>query len=120
MKQLTRDQVESRKAKAVRFVRDVLKDEARAEEIEAESLEDYAARKRMEINPARENCEKEKFRRNATMARKRTIEDLEDEIESLRTENDELHETVQDLEDRLSEIVDVAEGEEEEEESEGE
>ena len=40
--ELTRAQLKSRKAKAVRFTRDVLGDPARADEIEAENLEDYA------------------------------------------------------------------------------
>jgi hypothetical protein len=54
MKQLTRDQVESRKEKAVRFVRDVVGDPGRAEEIEDESLEDYAERRKFVItNPKR-------------------------------------------------------------------
>jgi hypothetical protein len=42
MKQLTRAQLQGRKEKAVRFTRDILGDPARADEIEAESLEDYA------------------------------------------------------------------------------
>ena len=52
MKTLTRKQLESRKAQAVRFARDVLGDEDRAEEIEDESLEDYANRRHIQIqNP---------------------------------------------------------------------
>jgi hypothetical protein len=47
MKTLTRQQVESRKAQAVRFTRDVLGDGDRADAIEGESLEDYAERKRV-------------------------------------------------------------------------
>jgi len=39
MKSLTRTQLESRKAKAVRFTRDILGVPTRADEIEAESLE---------------------------------------------------------------------------------
>ena len=42
MKTLTRKQLESRKAQAVRFTRDVREDDDRADEIEDESLEDYA------------------------------------------------------------------------------
>ena len=48
-KALTRDQVEARKEKAVRFTRDVLDDPDRADEIEDESLEDYAARRKIKI-----------------------------------------------------------------------
>jgi CCR4-NOT transcriptional regulation complex NOT5 subunit len=43
-KTLTPDQVESRKERAVRFTRDVLDDPDRADEIEDETLEDYAER----------------------------------------------------------------------------
>ena len=43
------DQVEARKAKAVGFLRDVRQDDERADEVEADSPEDYAARKRITI-----------------------------------------------------------------------
>ena len=49
VKALTPDQLESRKEKAVRFARDVLGDPDRADEIGDESLEDYAARRKIEI-----------------------------------------------------------------------
>jgi vacuolar-type H+-ATPase subunit I/STV1 len=52
MKTLTRKQLESRKAKAVRFTRDVLDDPDRADEIEDEPLESYAERRHIKIkNP---------------------------------------------------------------------
>jgi hypothetical protein len=50
---LTRDQLQARKDKAVRFTRDVLDDPDRAEEIEEESLEDYASRRHMKVRPDR-------------------------------------------------------------------
>jgi hypothetical protein len=54
VKTLTPKQLEARKEKAVRFVRDVLENDDRASEIEDESLEDYAERRRLEItNPRR-------------------------------------------------------------------
>jgi len=50
--QLTREQLQGRKEKAVRFVAGVLGDPDRAAEIEEESLEDYAARRRITLlNP---------------------------------------------------------------------
>jgi hypothetical protein len=65
VKTLTRDQLESRKEKAVRFTRDVLGDPNRADETAKESLEDYAERRKIQItNPSR--------RRNAIMANNRT------------------------------------------------
>ncbi len=51
---LARDQLQSRKDKAIRFVRDVLGDPNRAEEIAEESREDYAARRKIQVaNPTR-------------------------------------------------------------------
>ena len=43
--ELTRDQLQARKDKAVRFTRDVLGDPDRAEEFEEESLENYVERR---------------------------------------------------------------------------
>ena len=55
VKTLTRKQIESRREKAERFVRDVLGDPERADEIADESLDDYAARRKIKIldNPRR-------------------------------------------------------------------
>jgi len=97
MKTLTRKQLELRKVKAVRFTRDVLGDEERADEIEDESLEDYAERRHIQlVNP-------KGVRKMAVQTRREMIErikDLEEENESLQ--------------DRLQEISDLA-GESEEE-----
>ena len=104
-KALTRDQLADRKEKAVRFTRDVLDDPDRADEIEDESLEDYAARRKIEIiNP----------RRKTAMA---TTRELKRRIRELEEENEE-------LQDQLEAIADIVmpadEEEEEEEETEGE
>jgi hypothetical protein len=48
-KTLTREQVAGRKDKAERFVRDVLGDDDRADEIADESVEDYADRRKIQI-----------------------------------------------------------------------
>lgn len=48
-KTLTREQLERRKEKAERFVRDVLGDSERADEIADESLEDYADRRKIQL-----------------------------------------------------------------------
>lgn len=111
MKQLTRKQLEGRKAKAVRFVRDVVGDAERADEIAAESLEDYAARRKFEIvNPQRRG-----------IMPKKTIQDYRAEIADLKDEISELEEVNEALEDQLDEIANiVAPEEEEEEEDEGE
>jgi len=67
-------QVKSRKEKAVRFVRDVLGDSDRADEIESESVVDYAARRKIAINP----------RGGVVMAKKtETREELKERISEL-------------------------------------
>ena len=92
MKALTREQVERRKEKAVRFTRDVMQDPDRADEIASESLEDYAERKKIALtNP----------RRKKKMARPtKTREELQDEIDDLKAEN-------QGLQDQLDSIADI-------------
>lgn len=97
---LTREQLEARKEKAERFVRDVLLDPGRAEAIADESLEDYAARRKIEIldNP-----------KGRSIMPRRTVADLEEELQDLQEENAELQE-------KLDQIMDVIEPEEEDEE----
>ena len=105
---LTRDQVASRKDKAVRFVRDVLDDPDRADEIESESLDDYATRRRIQLlNP--------RTRKMAIAKRVQSRQELQDRIHELEEEN----ETLQDQLDQITDIVAPME-EEEEDEEEGE
>jgi hypothetical protein len=93
VKALTRNQLESRKEKAVRFTRDVLGDQDRADEIADESVEDYAERRKIQItNPSK--------RRNAIMARTKTKAELEAEVADLQDEN-------QELQDQLDTIADI-------------
>lgn len=87
-KALTREQLQGRKEKAVRFVRDVLGDPDRAQEIEDESLEDYAERRKIKLlNP-----------RGEPMATKQElldrIKELEDETEELQSQLDEVADIV--------------------------
>jgi hypothetical protein len=95
-KSLTRDQLQSRKDKAVRFTRDVLSDPERADEIQVETLEDYAQRRRIVLtNPNS---------RNSQMAIAKTKAELESQIEDLEAEN-------QDLQEQLDAIADIVGGE---------
>jgi hypothetical protein len=87
-KALTRQQLQTRKEKAVRFVRDVLGDPDRASEIEDESLESYAERRKIKLlNP-----------RGEPMATKgellSRIKELEDENEELQSQLDEIADIV--------------------------
>jgi hypothetical protein len=102
---LTREQAESRKDAAVRFVDNVLGDPDRADEIEEEDLEDYAARRKIElINP----------RRSMGIANSdpRTKDQLLDEIADLQDEYAA-------LQDQLDAIQDVLSGPNIEEEEDG-
>jgi hypothetical protein len=103
--ELTRDQLQARKEKAVRFTRDVLGDLDRAEEIEEESLEDYAERRKIQIiNPKR---------RHGIMARGKSKADLEQEIADLHEEN-------QELQDQLAAVADIVAPDDEETEDDDE
>jgi hypothetical protein len=91
---LTGEQLQSRKGRAVRFVRDVSGDPDRAAEIEDEDLDDYADRRRILLA---------NFNGDANMANdgnSRTKADLLDEIDQLQQEN-------QDLQDQLDAIADI-------------
>ena len=101
MKTLTRKQLEARKARAVRFTRDVLDDPDRAAEIEDESLESYAERRHIQI-------------RNPKGARPMAVptrRELTDRIKELESENE-------DLQAQIDEIADIVAPEEDEEEGE--
>src|ERR1035441_7809537 len=90
MKSLTRQQLERRKAQAVRFTRDVREDDDRADEIEDEALEDYAQDRHIKLN-------------NPKGARKMAVQtrrELLDRINELESENE-------DLQSRLDEISDI-------------
>jgi len=102
-KALTRDQLEARKEKAVRFVETVLGDPERADEIADESLEDYAARRKIEIldNPRRQ-------RRTKAMP---TNRELQQRVRELEEENEELQEQL----DAVADIVAPADEEDEDE-----
>jgi hypothetical protein len=103
MKSLTRKQLETRKAQAVRFSRDVLGDDNRADEIEEESMEEYADRRHIQIvNP-----------KGARKMPVQTRRELIERVKELEVENEN-------LQDRLQEISDLAAEEEGEEDDRGE
>jgi hypothetical protein len=102
MKQMTREQLEARKSKAIRFARDVREDNELADEIENESLEEYAEHRGIKVlNPkgARKMAQ-------ATPTRR----ELLDQIEELQDQNDA-------LQGKLDAIGDVLAEEEEGEEN---
>jgi hypothetical protein len=96
-KELSYDEVASRKDKAERFVRDVLQDESRADEIDNEDVADYADRRGFTII--------DNIGRRKGMPRKNkddTITDLQDHIEDLRAENDLLQNQLDQISDVLA------------------
>ena len=103
MKPLTRQQLESRKARAVRFTRDIRDDPDRADEIADESLDEYAERKRIKlVNPRL---------KGATCMATPTRRELLERIEQLESENE-------DLQSRLDEVADIVAPPEDEDEDE--
>ena len=96
-KSLTRQQLQARKEKAVRFVRDVWGDPERADEIEAESPEDYAERRHIQIrNP-----------KGVKPVAVPTRRELLNRIKELKSENE-------DLQAQIDEIADIVTPSEEE------
>jgi hypothetical protein len=92
MKTLTRKQLESRKARAVQFTRDIRSDDDRADEIENESLEQYAQERRIKLlNP----------NRGKSMATP-TRTELLDRITELEEQNDELQSKLDDIADLVA------------------
>lgn len=106
MKILTRKQLTARKAQAVRFVRDVLGDDDKADDIEDESLEDYAGHRHIKlINP-----------KGATHMAAPTRQELLDRIEELETENEDLQSQL----DQIRDIIGDDDEEEDDEDDQGE
>ena len=66
-KTVTEEQLEAKQAKAVRFLRDVVGDEEKADEIESLSPSEYAERKHLTVNPKsgkRDSGNKKRGKRN--------------------------------------------------------
>ena len=102
VKALTREQLEARKAKAVRFIANVLQDEDRADEVEDESLESYAERRHVQLlNPT---SRKGTFMAGESKADlKRHIRELEDENQELQSKLDDIADLVAPEEDEVEE-----------------
>jgi hypothetical protein len=89
---LTREQLQDRKDKAVRFTENVLRDPDRAAEIEDESLDNYADRRHIQItNPS--------GRKGNMPTTPKT--DLQDRVDELEAQNEALRDQL----DSIAEIV---------------
>jgi hypothetical protein len=107
-KALTREQLQGRKEKAVRFLRDVKDEPELADEIEEESLEAYAEHRGIQLsNPERKPA----------MAKK-SIEDYKDDNNELRQRIRDLEDENGELQDRLDSVAAALEPDEEDEEEE--
>jgi hypothetical protein len=82
-KRLTFDQVADRKQKAEDFLRNVIGDDDRADEVAAETVEDYADRRHFDIAD-------DPQRRNPNMANGQTKQELLDQIADLQDDNSAL------------------------------
>lgn len=119
MKALTREQLEGRKEKAARFVRDVLGDPDRADEIADESLEDYADRRKIQIleNPNGGNMPKVRLinpPRVSNSLRKTTLANPQSGRAELLARIRELQEENDELQDKPAKVAELAEAPEEE------
>ena len=108
MKRLTREQVKGRKEKAARFTESVLGDPDRADDIRAESVEDYAERRRFEITNPTRRCNN--MPQGSRDPHREQIKDLKEQIRDLEEEN----ESLQDQLDSIAEIVAPDEAEDDE------
>ncbi len=113
MKTRTHRQVETAKGRAEAFARNVLKSDDQAEQIAAESVDEYATRKRITIsNPARKET-------RSHMATKQELEKIIGEqtvlIEELEDELGDLRRVVKEAADLLPDDDDEDEDEDEDE-----
>jgi hypothetical protein len=110
---LTRYQLQARKEKATRFTRDVLGDPDRANEIEGESLENYAERRKIALSNPRSG------RIMATL--KDQLEDLENvmsEAQSVLEEAYRPEATREELAEAVGAALDIIAGDDSDEDDE--
>jgi len=114
----TKRQATARKEQAERFVRDVLEDDDRADEIGDMTVEEYAAERGKELapNPARRKPMKRKSSPGQQQPRENPVEKALETTTKLAQEQSELYLRVRELEkeneslqDKLDEIADIVE-----------
>jgi hypothetical protein len=126
MKKRTLQQVETAKRRAESFTRGVLHDEPRADEIASESVGDYAERKHLTIENPKEVrtmaiSRRERELQAANTLQEQMIEQLEEELETLRGAVGQAAALLPEDEDSdESEDLDGDDGDDEEEEEEDE
>lgn len=103
---MSRAEAEVSKGRAERFARYALDDPDLSDDIASETLDEWAARKRITLveKPRKEV-------RNMARARE-TREDLQARVEDLESENEDLASRVEEMESTLEEIAGLASGDE--------
>jgi DNA anti-recombination protein RmuC len=92
-KALTREQLQTRKEKAVRFLEDVKHDLERADEVRGESLEHYAERRKIQLsNPSRQRGPLIREPVDRMAAKGQSKAELLERVQELEEENQELNE----------------------------
>lgn len=116
-KTLTYEKAAARKDQAERFVRDVVGDDERADEIAEESVEDYAERRRIQIQNPQGKERRQSMRLSSRRYRNTAggtgdigtrLEELENRNRELEEENEELSAENERLQSRLDDIVNIA------------
>lgn len=100
---MTYERLLTRRQRAINFVRNVLHDDDRAEELENESPEDYAARKRLVIANPHETGKESTMAQETRAALQERIEELESENQELQDKLDSIADVVNDSADSSSE-----------------
>lgn len=105
-KVMTRQQAQTSKDRGERFVRTVLDDDERADDLADESLEDWADRKGVRIaNPRR--VSPHILERSVTVAKGQSKADLQDRIKELEDENADLNQQLDDVTDKVEDLLDL-------------
>jgi len=111
-------QAAARKDQAEKFVRDVLEDDDRADEIADMSVEEYAAERGKELvpNPTRRKSMKRKTSPEQQQPRENPVEKALETTTKLADENADLNRRIRELEkeneslqDKLDEVTDIVE-----------
>ena len=117
---MTVRQAETSKARAERFVRNVLEDDDHADAIADESLEDWADRKGVRIEENPRCVSPETIEGGIVVATGQTKADLLERVKELEDENQELNDQLDQVTDKLEDLLDTVAPDESDEDADGE
>jgi len=107
---VTYDQVAKRQQKAVQFLRDVVGDDDRADEVENESVEDYADRKGLVIANAAERTQRRETMANGNGMTKDQLQDAIDDAVNILSAAYTVEATRSDLAGAIADALDALAG----------